>query len=306
MFGGSRAQGAVPPGYVRPADTVKYAQIPTTEHDTAEHDALALDAARESIVLLKNDGLLPLDKSKYKRIAVFGINATNFDVLVGEYNGYPSPGHTTPSSPASPGRWDQRRAPELCGRRNNLQIVDAAGCSVALLTGQNENYLSERKARSNAARHREGRGPGHFRGRHQPAAGKRIAGRAMEGFLRGDRTRIELPATQTALLKDLKATGKPLVFVNCSGSAIAMPWEAENLSAIVQAWYPGQEGGTRRGGSPVRRREPRRTAPGHLLPFHRGFAGLHELRHGQPHLPLFHRQAPVRLRPRPELHHIRL
>jgi beta-glucosidase len=64
-----------------------------------------------------------------------------------------------------------------------------------------------------------------------------------EGFFYGDRTRVELPPVQTEFLKALRATGKPLVFVNCSGSAIAMPWEAENLPAIVQAWYPGQEGG---------------------------------------------------------------
>jgi beta-glucosidase len=65
-----------------------------------------------------------------------------------------------------------------------------------------------------------------------------------DGFRGGDRTRIELPAVQTALLKTLHATGKPVVFVNCSGSAMAMPWEAEHLAAIVQAWYPGQAGGT--------------------------------------------------------------
>jgi beta-glucosidase len=64
-----------------------------------------------------------------------------------------------------------------------------------------------------------------------------------EGFDFGDRTRIELPPVQTDFLKALRATGKPLVFVNCSGSAMAIPWEAENLQAIVQAWYPGQEGG---------------------------------------------------------------
>jgi len=52
-----------------------------------------------------------------------------------------------------------------------------------------------------------------------------------------------LPPVQTEFLKALQATGKPLVFVNCSGSAMAMPWEAGHLSAIVQAWYPGQEGG---------------------------------------------------------------
>src|SRR5208283_4971546 len=50
-----------------------------------------------------------------------------------------------------------------------------------------------------------------------------------EGFFYGDRTRIELPPVQTEFLKALRATGKPLLFVNCSGSAIAMPWEAENL-----------------------------------------------------------------------------
>jgi beta-glucosidase len=64
-----------------------------------------------------------------------------------------------------------------------------------------------------------------------------------DGFDHGDRTKIELPEIQTVFLKALQETGKPLVFVNCSGSAMAMPWEAEHLSAIVQAWYPGQEGG---------------------------------------------------------------
>jgi len=64
-----------------------------------------------------------------------------------------------------------------------------------------------------------------------------------DGFSGGDRTRIELPTQQTELLRALASTGKPIVFVNCSGSAIAMPWEAENLPAIVQAWYPGEQGG---------------------------------------------------------------
>ena len=48
-----------------------------------------------------------------------------------------------------------------------------------------------------------------------------------EGFSGGDRTRIELPPVQEDLLKALQATGKPVVFVNCSGSAMAMPWEAD-------------------------------------------------------------------------------
>jgi beta-glucosidase len=64
-----------------------------------------------------------------------------------------------------------------------------------------------------------------------------------DGFSGGDRTEIELPAVQNELLKALQATGKPVVFVNCSGSAIALPWEATNLPAILQAWYPGEQGG---------------------------------------------------------------
>ncbi|MGH8023116.1 MAG: glycoside hydrolase family 3 C-terminal domain-containing protein, partial [Limisphaerales bacterium] len=63
------------------------------------------------------------------------------------------------------------------------------------------------------------------------------------GFYGGDRTQIELPSVQTDLLKALHATRKPIVFVNCSGSAMAMPWEKKHLPAILQAWYPGEQGG---------------------------------------------------------------
>jgi beta-glucosidase len=66
----------------------------------------------------------------------------------------------------------------------------------------------------------------------------------LDGFDSGDRTRIELPVVQVNLLKALHATGKPVVFVDCSGSAIAMPWVVKNLPAIVQVWYPGEEGGS--------------------------------------------------------------
>jgi len=64
------------------------------------------------------------------------------------------------------------------------------------------------------------------------------------GFLGGDRTSILLPAVQTELLKALKATGKPVVFVMMTGSAIAIPWESENIPAIVNAWYGGEDAGT--------------------------------------------------------------
>jgi len=64
------------------------------------------------------------------------------------------------------------------------------------------------------------------------------------GFNGGDRTSILLPAVQTELMKALKTTGKPVVFVMMTGSAIAIPWESENIPAIVNAWYGGQSAGT--------------------------------------------------------------
>ena len=66
----------------------------------------------------------------------------------------------------------------------------------------------------------------------------------IEGFKGGDRTNIELPKVQRNFLKALKEAGKTVIFVNCSGSAIALEPETENCDAIVQAWYAGQEGGT--------------------------------------------------------------
>jgi beta-glucosidase len=66
----------------------------------------------------------------------------------------------------------------------------------------------------------------------------------IDGFKGGDRTHIELPKVQRDFLKALKEAGKQVIFVNCSGSAIALLPETETCEAIVQAWYAGQEGGT--------------------------------------------------------------
>jgi len=66
----------------------------------------------------------------------------------------------------------------------------------------------------------------------------------IDGFKGGDRTNIELPRVQRDFLKALKAAGKTVIFVNCSGSAIALEPETQTCDAIVQAWYAGEEGGT--------------------------------------------------------------
>jgi beta-glucosidase len=66
----------------------------------------------------------------------------------------------------------------------------------------------------------------------------------LAGFSGGDRTSIDLPGTQEDLLKALGATGKPLIVVLQNGSALAVNWAAQNANAILEAWYPGEEGGT--------------------------------------------------------------
>jgi beta-glucosidase len=67
---------------------------------------------------------------------------------------------------------------------------------------------------------------------------------SFEGFRGGDRTDIGLPKQQEELLKEIQGIGKPVVLVLLNGSALAVNWASENVPAIVEAWYPGEEGGT--------------------------------------------------------------
>ncbi len=236
-------------GLFDPPSMNPFLQIGTNQLDTPEHRQLALRMARESVVLLKNNGLLPLNRSRIKRIAVFGENANDQRMLYGNYNGTPSHAVTILNG-----------IRQLAG--TNIDVTYALGCP-----------LVNRSAGGGA-----GRGFGRGLG-GQPAAparppaemlaealtnaanadilvyvggisaqleGEQGAGRGVsisEGFSGGDRTRIELPQVQENFIHELYATGKPLIMVNCSGSAMAVPWEAEHLPAILQAWYPGEEGG---------------------------------------------------------------
>ncbi len=65
----------------------------------------------------------------------------------------------------------------------------------------------------------------------------------IDGFSHGDRTHLNLPVVQERLLKKLISSGKKIVYINFSGSAIALNWEQDNVAAIVQAFYPGESGG---------------------------------------------------------------
>jgi beta-glucosidase len=215
-------------GLFDPPDQVPYAQIPFSQNDTFDHRMLALKVASESIVLLKNDGILPLDRKKIHRIAVIGVNASSFEMLLGNYNGDPSvaipllDGITSAAGP-------------------NIDVTYEPGCPLAL-RADNPEKLDPRYLDAAVQAAKSADVVIYVGGINSQLEGEEMRVN-YEGFSGGDRTRIELPAPQTQLLKLLQATGKPVVFVNCSGSAVAMPWEAAHIPAIVQAWYPGEEGG---------------------------------------------------------------
>jgi beta-glucosidase len=213
-------------GLFDPPDSVPYAKISASEIDSPAHAQLALRTARESIVLLKNNDLLPLDRRKFKRIAVVGTNAISESMLLGDYNG-------TPSHPTT----ILEGIKSVAG--NGIEVTFDAGCPLAVPNG----VKYESGARATAAEIAKNADLIIYVGGLSPDLEGEAMAVPFNGFLDGDRTRIELPEIQTDLLKALHATGKPVVFINCSGGAVAMPWEAKNLPAILQAWYPGQAGG---------------------------------------------------------------
>ena len=237
-------------GLFDPTNVVPYLQITTAQLDTPEHRQLALQLARESLVLLKNDGLLPLNRSNVRRIAVFGENATSQRMLYGNYSGIPTRSVTILNG-----------IRELAG--TNIDVSYAQGCPLVIrpaasgtgdrggsggLGGQpavTPRPLSELRAEalSNAASADVLIYVGGINSQLEGEEGNARGGGGVEGFSNGDRTRIELPQVQEDFIRALYATRKPVILINCSGSAMAIPWEAAHLPAILQAWYPGEEGG---------------------------------------------------------------
>jgi beta-glucosidase len=215
-------------GMFDPPETVPYAKISLAENDTAEHRALARKVADESIVLLKNDGLLPLNREKIKRIAVVGANANSTNVLLGNYHGKPSQVVSI------------LEGIRLAAGRNTTVLYEK-GAPLALKNDNSNRPRPDETDRTVAAA--ASADVIIYVGGIDPLLEAEETRVDYQGFSEGDRTRIELPPVQEELLKKLQATGRPVVFVNCSGSAIAMPWAVEKIPAIVQSWYPGEEGG---------------------------------------------------------------
>ncbi|MDE3058584.1 MAG: glycoside hydrolase family 3 C-terminal domain-containing protein [Bacteroidota bacterium] len=352
-------------GMFDPPDIVPYSKISMKENDSPEHRRLALEAARESIVLLKNENhVLPLKKN-LKRIAVIGPTADSYFMLLGNYNGTPSKyvtplqgirdkagdstevvydtgcnlveegpavqdiqptmlssggatglkaeyfnnsnlsgtpfftrinqfstpnwiyGSRTPSfngsSSFSSIRWSGTLTmPESGDFRfivksdngyrlsiNNVLVVEdwnnrslTAKSGIAHVEKGKPYALTVESAlgvpRSQLYVQWERLETNHFQkvielARNSDAVifvggiTSQLEGEEMPvnlpGFKGGDRTTLNLPKVQEDLLKALHATGTPVILVLTSGSALAVNWEEENLPAIIQLWYPGEEGG---------------------------------------------------------------
>lgn len=354
-------------GMFDPPEMVPFAKIPFSENNTAEHRRLAADAARESMVLLKNDGILPLRKD-LGTIAVIGPNADDVDVLLGNYNGFPSHAVTPlegirravsektkvisvrgaaltsvdalpiPSSSLAPAggaasehglraeyfaNRDLSGTPALTRVDPEVSFDWGVGSPAAEIPVDNFSarwtgklvapvsgtyalgataddgvrvYLDGKLIAEDWTQHPPRTVTGqvtleagraydvkieYFEGGvgavakfvwMPPSSGEnrfaeavdaakradavvmvlgissKLEGEEMNvteaGFKGGDRTSIDLPERQQRLLEAVAATGKPIVVVLLSGSALAVNWAADHANAILQAWYPGEEGGT--------------------------------------------------------------
>ena len=209
-------------------DDCEYSNIPYDVVDCPEHNAVSLEAARKCMVLLKNDGILPLDINKLKSIAVIGPNADNRMMLKGNYFGTAS-----------------RYTTILEGVR---EYADKAGVRVYYSEGchlfrdrveplaQKDDRLAEAVT---VAEHADV--VILCLGLDSTIEGEE--GDTGNAQAAGDKLDLNLPGTQQKLLEAVVGTGKPTILVLGTGSALAVNWADEHCSAILNAWYPGSHGG---------------------------------------------------------------
>ncbi len=345
-------------GMFDPPGMVPYSSITISENDAEPHRELALKAARETLVLLKNkNNLLPLG-TRVKNIAVVGPNADDVNSLVGNYNGSPShpvtvldgirkrfaaatvvyaegSSHTGPPVVPVPAKFlkndsgtqgfsaeyfqgrDMQGSPVIRRTDEGVNFVWKGGAApelksefsvrwigtlVAPISGDYEVgfngtdsfhiwfdnqliglafFAGEGRTQTKTVHLEAGHeypvkieysqegSAGHAKFVwHEPGTKKDypeavrnadvivavlgltsgLEGEEMPinvpGFAGGDRTSIDLPQAQEDLLRDLVASGKPVVLALMNGGALAVNWADEHVPAILEVWYPGEEGGT--------------------------------------------------------------
>ncbi|MBR4358460.1 MAG: glycoside hydrolase family 3 C-terminal domain-containing protein [Butyrivibrio sp.] len=210
-------------------DKTEYDEIPYTVVECKEHLEAAHKAAKESIVLLKNDGILPLDKSKIKTIGVVGPNADSRSSLIGNYHGVSS-----------------RYITVLEG------IQDKVGDDVRVLYSEgshlwkaNASALSDPNGSDRIA---EAQAVADYSDVVVVVVGLDETLEGEEGdtgnqFASGDKLNLNLPMPQRQLISSVLECGKPTIVINMSGSAINLKRAEDDANAVIQAWYPGALGG---------------------------------------------------------------
>ena len=209
------------------ADDCEYDKIEYEVNDCKEHRQLALEASIKSMVLLKNDGILPLDKSKLKTIGIIGPTADSKVVLEGNYNGTASEYITNIEG-----------IRKVVG--DDIRILFSEGSHLYKEKVQDLGMPADRisEAKTVAA---------HSDvvimclGLDSTIEGEE--GDTGNSFAAGDKTNLFLPETQQKLLEAVVEVGKPTILVINSGSALDVSYADDKCNAIVQSWYSGEYGG---------------------------------------------------------------
>lgn len=204
-------------------DAIGYEQV-----DTPENKSLNLEIARKSLVLLKNEGnLLPLDLTKIKSIGVIGPNADSRKALVGNYEGTASRYVTVLEG-----------IEDYAGDR--ARVYYSEGCDLyrdrTSGLAQANDRLSEVKAVCSVSDVVVV-----VLGLDASIEGEE--GDAGNEFASGDKLDLKFPGLQPEILHAAYESGKPVILVSMTGSAMALNWEDSHIPAIIQAWYPGAAGG---------------------------------------------------------------
>ena len=209
------------------SEKTEYDDIPYEEVDSRAHQALASRAARESIVLLKNNGILPFDRQKIHTIGVIGPNADSRRALIGNYHGTAA-GYVT----------------VLDG------IENIAGDDIRVLYAQGSDKSKDRV--ESLARANDRISEAQTVAEHSDAVVLCLGldellegeeGDAGNAYASGDKLDLRLPKPQEILLEKVLATGTPTVVCMMSGSAMDLQLADEKAAAVLQLWYPGGRGG---------------------------------------------------------------
>ncbi len=210
------------------AEKVPYNTISYEKVDTKEHQAINLEISKKSLVLLKNkNNFLPLNKNSFKTVGVIGPNANSRKALVGNYEGTASRYVTILEG-----------IQEYLG--DSARVLYSEGCH---LYKNRISGLSEDGDRTSEVKAICDMSDVIIVCTGLDADLEGEEGDTGNEFGSGDKPNLELPGLQNELIKIAVETGKEVIIVNLSGSAMALNYADENASAIIQGWYPGALGG---------------------------------------------------------------